>query len=101
MRSVQVLSTLALKRLLRAAGPQGASNGTGVPELRRLLPAEQHVARALRQANARAWAAVEVLLAGEEFWEHAQLTWERSLESEFFQPLRNFIDKASLGNLAE
>lgn len=101
MRSVQVLSTLALKRLLRAAGPNGATNGTGVPALRKLLPAEQHVARALRQANARAWAAVEVLLAGEEFWEHAQLTWERSLEAEFFQPLRNFIDNATLGPVEE
>ena len=101
MRSVQVLSTLALKRLVRAAGPQGTNNGTGVPALRKLLPAEQHVSRALRQANARAWAAVEVLLAGEEFWEHAQLTWERSLEGEFFQPLRTFIDKATLGVLAD
>src|SRR5262249_15790485 len=56
----------------------------------------RHVGRALRQASARAWAAVEMLLAGEEFWERAQLFWERDLEQEFFQPIRFLLDTISL-----
>ena len=97
MRSVQVLSALALRRLLRAAYQPVGDNGTAVVETDALLPGGSHVSRALRQANARAWVAVEVLLAGEELWERAQLTWERSLEEEFYKPIRLLLDEIPLG----
>jgi tetratricopeptide (TPR) repeat protein len=50
----------------------------------------------MRQANARAWTALQILLAGEEFWERAQLNWERSLDAEFYQPLRDLLDAVTL-----
>src|ERR1700722_11011663 len=99
MRCVQVLSTLALKRLLRCAAVPVGQNGTSRTALQQLMPASQHMARALRQANARAWVAMEVLLAGDELWERAQLTWERSLDAEFFRPLRAFLDQSFFGLL--
>src|SRR6516164_11314309 len=95
IRSVQVLSGLALKRLL--CHLTVGSNGELAPE--RLLRSEHHVSRALRQANARAWVAVEALLAGEELWERAQLTWERTLEDEFFKPIRLLLDDISLAEI--
>ncbi|MBI3408349.1 MAG: tetratricopeptide repeat protein [Planctomycetes bacterium] len=95
MRSVQVLSRLALQRILGSNLP-GGDEEPGALESD-LLSCTRHVARALRQANARAWAAVEILLAGEEFWERAQLFWERDLEIEFFQPIRFLLDTVSLG----
>ena len=99
MRCVQVLSTLALRRLRRWSSPSAGPNGASQLDLHQLQSSSQHIARALRQANARAWLAIEVLLAGEILWERAQLTWERSLDAEFFQPLRQFLDKFSLTSL--
>lgn len=101
MRCVQVLSALALKRLLSQLPEPVGSNGTHAA--RRDLPAQSshHVARALRQANARAWVAVEAFLAGETLWERAQLVWQRELETEFFQPLRKFLDGASFDDLEQ
>lgn len=92
MRCVQVLSGLALKRLLsRTPQPVGSN---GAPHVEHTLARSgHHVARALRQANARAWLAVEVLLAGEPLWERAQLLWERDLEAEFFRPIRDLLDR--------
>lgn len=95
MRCLQVLSTLALRRLRRSSPPVGHL------DVLQLQSCSHHIARALRQANARAWVAVEVLLAGEALWERAQLTWERSLDAEVFQPLRLFLDKFSLDSLDE
>jgi tetratricopeptide (TPR) repeat protein len=96
MRCVQVLSVLALKRLLRYACQPVGRNGSGRLGADKLAPAGHHLSRALRQANARAWTAAEVLLAGEELWERAQLTWERNLEEEFFRPIRTLLDEISL-----
>jgi len=99
MRCIQVLSSLALKRLLHGAA-QGRNRNSAVAALQ-FPQSDHHVARALRQANARAWVAVEVLLGGEPLWERAQLTWERSLETEFFQPLRFLLDDIALAPLDE
>ena len=96
MRCVQVLSALALKRLLRFARQLVGRNGAQSPAAEQILPSSQHVSRALRQANARAWVAVEVVLGGEELWERAQLTWERTLEEEFYKPIRLLLDEISL-----
>src|SRR5262249_14493414 len=96
MRCVQVLSGLALKRLL-ASAPQPVSAGARAAVDFLTNETRRHVTRALRQANARAWLAIEILLAGEELWERAEITWERSLQDEFFQPIRNFLDSVSLG----
>lgn len=96
MRSVQVLSRLALQRILDSH-LHGGDEGPGSLFGSDLLSCMRHVARALRQANARAWAAMEILLAGEDFWERAQLFWERDLEQEFFQPIRFLLDTVSLG----
>lgn len=95
-----VISGLALARVLEGL------HGPGRGEQRRLIStgANPHVSRALRQANARAWVAIEVLMAGEVFWERAQLEWERCLEEEFYRPLRSFLDDVSpapLKDLAE
>src|SRR6266851_5545988 len=99
MRCVQVLSFLALRRLLRYACQPVGRNGSGPsPDW---IPSSHHVARALRQASARAWIAVEVLLAGEALWERAQLTWERALEDEFFRPIRLLLDEISLSAVDE
>lgn len=114
MRSVQVLSRLALKRLLGSSllkGDEGPgsffrpesgscalAHNAAASAIRpsALDDCSQHLARAFRQANGRAWAAVEILLAGEEFWERSQLFWERDLEHEFFQPIRYLLDTVSL-----
>jgi hypothetical protein len=99
MRCVQVLSVLALRRLLRYACQPVGSNGSALSG--DWIPSSHHVARALRQANARAWVALEALLAGEPLWERAQLTWERQLEEEFFQPIRRLLDEVDLGIIDE
>jgi tetratricopeptide (TPR) repeat protein len=96
MRCVQVLSSLALRLCTYEAV---RSHGVATSEL--YVQFDHQVARALRQANARAWVAVEILLAGEPFWERAQLTWERNLEAEFFRPLRLLLDDVSLAPLDE
>src|SRR5262249_20202756 len=101
MRCVQVLSTLALRRLLHAAWQPVGRNGARTIVTDQLLPSSLHVSRALRQANARAWVAVEVLLAGEELWERAQLSWERNLEEEFYKPIRLLLDEVSLRAIDE
>jgi len=101
MRCVQVLSVLGLKRLLRYACQPVGRNGSASVAAEHLLAASHHVSRALRQANARAWVAVEVILAGEELWERAQLTWERNLEDEFFRPIRILLDEISLSPIDE
>src|SRR5260370_15417296 len=101
MRCVQVLSALALRRLLRFARQPVGGNGLPPGGADQFQPSSLHISRALRQANARAWVAVEVLLAGEELWERAQLTWERSLEDEFYRPIRLLLDEISLSVLDE
>src|SRR5688500_9549581 len=93
MRCVQQVSAAALRRLFsRVRQPVGAANSP--PTALIFAAAGYHFTRALRQANARAWFALEVLLAGEHFWERAQLDWERELDDEFFHPLRLFLDSA-------
>jgi tetratricopeptide (TPR) repeat protein len=87
----QVLSALALGRLLRHAAGNGDGAGTVPPEVA-LAKVSTHVSRALRQANERAWVAIDVLLVGEPLWERAQLGWQRSLEEDFYRPLRGFFD---------
>ncbi len=82
LRCVRVLSALAARRLLPAA----------VHSRDTLAACGHHVARALRQANDRAWVAAQVLLGGEPLWERAQLTWQRSLDADFYRPLRALLD---------
>jgi tetratricopeptide (TPR) repeat protein len=94
MPCVRVFSTLVLKRALDGLLPAQGVNTAA------LASCSDHLARALRQANARAWVAVEILLGGQRLWERAQLTWERQLEGEFFQPLRFLLNTTSLGDLA-
>jgi len=93
LQCVQVLSFLALKRILTYSGGEAAPRRFLLDDS--ILAANQQVARALRQANARAWLAAEVLIAGEELWERAQVDWERPLEDSFFRPLRSFLDRVS------
>jgi tetratricopeptide (TPR) repeat protein len=93
MRCVQVLSALGLRRLL--AGHRPAGGISAWPE-ELFAPCRDHVVRALRQANERAWLAVEAVLAGDEWWEVAQVHWERSLEDEFYRPLRALCAAVSL-----
>src|SRR5262245_35392391 len=94
MRCVQVLSALALRRLLsRSCQPVAA--GEAPPQGDFPALSGYHLTRALRQANARAWLAAEVVLAGEDLWERAQVDWRRDLDAEFFQPLRALLDATS------
>lgn len=94
---VQALSLLALARILVRRGDAAART---TPLLKEgMIAAGRHVARALRQANARAWVAVEILLAGETLWESAQVDWERSLEDTFFRPWRALLDHSSKNSI--
>lgn len=94
MRCVQVVSAAALRRLYsRVRQPVGAASSPPTAEV--FAAPGYHFTRALRQANARAWFALEVFLAGESVWERAQLDWERDLDDDFFHPLRLFLDGAS------
>ncbi len=88
LRCVRVLSGLALRRLLPA--------GAKLPSGEHWRSCAGHVARALRQASDRAWLAVRVVLADEAWWERAQLAWHRSLETEFYQPLRTLCRTTSV-----
>jgi len=92
MRPIQVLSALAVRRLLSRLPQPAGFEAAGSPREDLLALPSYHVTRALRQANARAWVAVEVTLAGEELWERAQLQWQRQLDEAFFQPLRAFLN---------
>ena len=95
MQCVQVLSGLALRRIFTRQR-DGDAVGIRADDFEDWLDcANQHVARALRQANARAWVAIEVILAGEPLWERAQVDWERRLEEGFFRPLRALLDDVS------
>ena len=98
MGCVQLLSAAALRRLFaRVRQPVGAASSAPTAEV--FAAAGYHFTRALRQANARAWFALEVLLAGERFWERAQLDWERDLDDELYHPLRLFLDCAAENSL--
>ncbi len=98
MRCVQALSSLALRLCTYQSVGRGGAPAVAFSQFPEL---DQQVARALRQANARAWVAIEVLLAGEPLWERAQLGWERGLEMEFFRPLRLLLDDVPLTALDE
>jgi hypothetical protein len=90
-----------MRRLLQTTLQPVGRNGAPPSLADSFLQGYLHVSRALRQANARAWLAVEVLLAGENLWERAQLTWERSLEMDFYKPLRLLLDDIPLTSLDE
>lgn len=92
MRCVQVVSAAVLRRLFQRVFQTVGAGPASAPNAELFAAAGHHFTRALRQANARAWFAVEVLLHGEELWERAQLEWERALDHEFFRPLRIFLD---------
>lgn len=100
MRCVQALSAAALRRLFQRVCQPAGDLPASVPHAELFAASGHHFTRALRQANARAWFALEVLLAGESLWERAQLEWERSLDEEFYLPLRDFLDCASVERLA-
>jgi tetratricopeptide (TPR) repeat protein len=96
MQCIQAISGLILRRLFGSVSHAGEGAGGLQSHQDLLATAGHHLSRALRQANAGAWFAIEILLAGEPLWEQAQLDWKRELEEEFFQPLRGLLDSSSL-----
>jgi tetratricopeptide (TPR) repeat protein len=95
MQCSQVLSELALQRLLSHAQLNGDAPGAGRGLRNLLSECEPALTRALRDANARAWLAIEVVLAGEKLWECALRTREDALDASFYQPIRDLLDAVS------
>jgi tetratricopeptide (TPR) repeat protein len=94
MQCSQLLSELALQRLFGHARLNGDARGAE-QGLRDLLSQSEPLTRALRDANARAWLAIEVVLAGDEFWECAQRARDDTLDAGFYHPIRELLDAVS------
>src|SRR5438067_38992 len=100
------LCALALKGLVGGAcRAVGVETGEGAVEgvvgflMRRFLDHSQHLLRALRESNDRAWRALEVALAGEGLWDRCKLVLASGDEKAFREQVRPFLDTCSLAEL--
>jgi tetratricopeptide (TPR) repeat protein len=94
MQCSQLLSELALQRLFSHARQNGDALGAE-RGLRDRLSQCESLTRVLRDANARAWLAIEVVLAGEELWDLVQTARDQTLDAGFYQPIRELLDAVS------
>src|ERR1700719_133839 len=90
MRCVQVLSALALQRLLQHCAETVAIGGGPMEEL---LPpcAHQAVALALHQANARTWVVIQVLAVGKDVLDQVARAGTPDTERTLLQPVRSLL----------
>jgi hypothetical protein len=101
------LSWLALGPLVEGAcqvlGGQlagGVAGGVGALLADRFRDPSRRLARALEQAHARAWKALEVALAGETLWERCQARLARAEDRALRDRVRAFLDAVPAGPLA-
>src|SRR5438876_202379 len=80
------------------AGPRAVDGVVGFL-LRRFLDHSQHLLRALRDTNERAWRALEVALAGDSLWDRCKLVLASGDEKAFREQVRPFLDTCSLAEL--
>jgi len=106
MRIAQNLCALALKQLVggacKLAGVEvGESAVIGVVSVltRHFLDNSRRLLEALREANERAWRAVEVALAGDSMWDRCKLVLASADEKAFREQVRPFLDGCSLAEL--
>jgi uracil-DNA glycosylase family 4 len=100
------LSTLAVSQLVGGAcqvvGFQpGVEAAGGVARLltRHFLDQSRNLERALRQANERAWKALEVALAGDSLWDRCKRLLVSAEEKAFREQIRPFLDACPLAEL--
>src|SRR5436190_24166340 len=99
MGMVQSLSMIALRQV--AVGASHAAGLVGVDAVARFLGDHfsnnsQRLSRALKDANGRAWNALEVALAGESLWQKLDNADDRAFRTQ----LRVFLDSAPLAELS-
>src|SRR5436309_1631336 len=106
MGIVQKLSALAVQQLLdgtcKAVGfGEAETAGTAVVGFlsRHFTDHSQALIRALQEANARAWKALEIALAGDSLWERGKVLLAPSEEKAFRQQLQAFLEATPLGGL--
>jgi serine/threonine protein kinase len=99
MAIADALSSLAMGPLVEGACEAvGGRLGTGLVSgvtalvLDRFRDHSQRLARALAQAHARAWKALEISLAGDTFWERCQVRLARAEDQAFRAQVRAFLD---------
>jgi serine/threonine protein kinase len=99
MAIADALSSLALSPLVEGAceavgGRLGTGLASGVAALvlDRFRDHSQRLSRALAQAHARAWKALEIALAGDTFWERCQVRLARAEDQAFRAQVRAFLD---------
>src|SRR5215475_9952203 len=74
MELVPKLSLLALRQLLAGAwAGQGEDRATRLAGLLSANPVDARLGTALARAHGRAWKALEIVLAGEPFWDGCQV----------------------------
>lgn len=106
MRISENLCALALKQLVggacKMAGVtfgEGAVVGAVDVLTRHFLDHSRRLLEALRDANDRAWRAVEVALAGDGLWDRCKLVLATSDEKAFREQVRPFLERCSLAEL--
>ncbi len=99
MAIAEALSSLALGPLVEGACEavggrlgQGLVSGAAAVVLDRFRDHSQRLVRALAQAHARAWKALEIALAGDTFWERCQVRLARAEDQAFRARVRAFLD---------
>lgn len=107
MNLILNLSTLALRQLVDSAcatvgikeGGEAAVKVAGVL-YERFHDQSQRLTAALQNANARAWRALEISLAGDSWWERCKAAVARAEDKAFAQQVRTFLDTAKWPELA-
>jgi serine/threonine protein kinase len=107
MGVVQALCNLALQPLIdgacQAVGvPGGVANVTAVTDLlrRHFTDHSQQLEEALRRANARAWKAFEIALAGDSFWDRCKNLLATQSQHAFAHQVRTFLDQQEVREFA-
>lgn len=99
MGIAETLSGLALGPVAEAVGQglggrvvEGLGGGLIGALASRFTDQSQRLGRALSQAHARAWKALEIALAGDSFWEKCRARFGRAEDQAFRAEVRRFLD---------
>ncbi len=106
MRISENLCALALRQLVGGAcklagleAGEAAVVGAASVLTRHFLDHSRRLLIALRDANERAWRALEVALAGDSLWDRCKLVLASGDEKAFREQVRPFLDSCSLSEL--
>jgi tetratricopeptide (TPR) repeat protein len=93
MRCIQVLSGLALTRLLQPC-LQPVASGVCAAQSERILPPHtyRYLTRALHQANARTWTVIRIVLAGKSLTDRLARHCRAGQEGTLVHPVRALLD---------